>query len=116
MISIRAFAIFAVLPLLAQDDRIYKGVETDTQPKIIHKVEPKYTKQAREEKIEGTVELSIIISAAGMPQRFTVTKTLDPGLDKNAIEAVRHWRFKPATKDGKPVATYATIQMTFHLL
>lgn len=116
MAFIRVIAVLAVLPLFAQDDRVYKGIETDTQPKIIHKVEPKYTKEARKAKIDGTVELSIIISADGVPQSFTVTKSLDPGLDKNAIEAVRHWRFKPATKDGKPVASYATIQMRFHLL
>jgi hypothetical protein len=32
------------------------------------------------------------------------------------MEAVEKWLFKPGMKDGKPVAVYATIQVTFHLL
>jgi periplasmic protein TonB len=36
-------------------------------------------------------------------------------LDEKAIESVKTWKFEPGTKDGKPVATYATIEVAFHL-
>jgi TonB family protein len=38
------------------------------------------------------------------------------GLDKNAILAVSSWEFRPAVKDGQPVAVYATINVTFHMI
>jgi TonB family protein len=38
------------------------------------------------------------------------------GLDQKAIEAVEKWRFRPGQKDGKAVATQATIEVSFRLL
>jgi hypothetical protein len=37
------------------------------------------------------------------------------GLDEKAIEAVRRWRFTPATKDGVPVAAMINVEISFHL-
>jgi protein TonB len=35
------------------------------------------------------------------------------GLDMNAVEAVRQYRFKPAMQNGKPVAVYLNVQVHF---
>lgn len=111
-------AIFALgLSLAAQDDQTHRLTEDGvTAPLIVHKVEPKYSKKAKKKKIEGAVTLKIVISPEGIPQDFQVTKSLDPDLDDNAIAAVKQWRFKPSTKDGKPVAVYATVEVRFHLI
>lgn len=110
-------ALALVLPLAAQDPDAHKITEPGvTQPRIIHKVQPKYSKKARKNKIEGTVTLSIIIDPEGKATNFEVKKSLDPDLDRNAIAAVQQWVFKPATKEGQPVAVYATVEVTFHLL
>jgi TPR repeat protein len=37
------------------------------------------------------------------------------GLDDKAMEAVRQWRFKPAMKDGEPVAVQINVETSFHL-
>jgi len=37
------------------------------------------------------------------------------GLDEKAVEAVRSWRFDPATKDGKPVAVQIDVEVAFRL-
>jgi hypothetical protein len=39
----------------------------------------------------------------------------DPGLDGKAMEAVRSWKFEPATKDGKPVAVHLQVEVQFRL-
>ncbi|HXE15331.1 MAG TPA: energy transducer TonB, partial [Bryobacteraceae bacterium] len=59
--------------------------------------------------------LSLVIDADGQPQDIRVLRSLDPGLDQKAIEAVRQWSFEPATKDGEPVAVQATIEIHFKL-
>jgi outer membrane biosynthesis protein TonB len=37
------------------------------------------------------------------------------GLDVNAFETVKQWRFQPGTKDGEPVAVHTAIEVSFHL-
>jgi periplasmic protein TonB len=44
-----------------------------------------------------------------------VIKKLDPGLHGKAMEAVRSWKFEPATKDGKPVAVHLQVEVQFRL-
>jgi TonB family protein len=86
------------------------------QPSIIRKVEPWYSKKAEKNKIEGTVKLRTVISTDGHATKIEIVESLDPELDANAIAALKQWVFKPATKNGEAVATYATIELTFHLL
>jgi len=50
------------------------------------------------------------------PGTIQVVHSLGLGLDEQAIKAVSQWRFKPGTKDGKPVAVQAAISVNFRLL
>ena len=87
-----------------------------SQPILLKKVEPEYSEEARKAKFQGTVVLSIIVDENGMPRQIRVARALGLGLDEKAIEAVQKWRFRPAYKDGKPVAVYATVEVNFRLL
>jgi protein TonB len=46
-----------------------------------------------------------------------VTRSLDAeyGLDQEAIAAAKKWKFKPGTRQGKPVPVLVTIELTFTL-
>ena len=55
------------------------------------------------------------IGIDGHPRNIAVRRSLEPGLDANAIAAMRHWRFRPATKYGKPMVFPATIDLHFRL-
>jgi len=85
-------------------------------PVPLYKVEPEYSEEARKAKFQGTVILSIVVDERGMPGSFRVVRPLGLGLDEKAIEAVQKWRFRPAYKDGKPVAVMATVEVNFRLL
>jgi TonB family protein len=91
--------------------RIGNGV---TSPKIIYKIEPIYAPEARDARLQGTVLLNVVVGRNGVPSDIRVLKPL-AGLEDEAIDAVRHWRFKPSEKDGKPVAVFAQIEINFRL-
>ena len=86
-------------------------------PTVVREVKPKYTAAAMEQKIQGSVWLSIVVGANGDVTEATVTKSLDAefGLDDEALAASRQWKFKPGTKDGQPVAVRVTLELTFTL-
>jgi TonB family protein len=56
------------------------------------------------------------VDSSGNVRNVRVSQSLGLGLDEKAIEAVSHWRFRPAVVDGKPVTTEAVVQVNFQLL
>jgi TonB family protein len=96
--------------------KVYKVGDGVSQPSIIYKVEPVYTPEAKEEKIQGAVKLEAEITPLGIADNIRVVKGIDPGLDANAVTAVSNWRFKPGMKDGEAVTVAVTIEVNFRLL
>ena len=86
-----------------------------TAPVVVSKTEPRYTDEARIAKLEGTVGIAMVVNEEGVPYDMRVTRSLGLGLDEYAIAAVTLWRFKPGTKEGKPVPVIANIEVNFHL-
>jgi TonB family protein len=84
-------------------------------PRAIFSPAPDYSKEAREAKFQGTCVLSLIVGADGNPRDIKVLKSLGKGLDEKAIDAVKTWKFEPATKDGVPVAVQIAIEVDFRL-
>jgi TonB family protein len=87
-----------------------------TAPRAIHKVEPVYPDDARAEKLQGEVWLSVVIDEQGVPSDFVITNGLGGSIDQAAIDAVSQWRFEPGMKGGVPVPVKATIAVNFRLL
>jgi protein TonB len=87
-----------------------------TQPVATFKPEPDYSEEARKAKHQGSVMIEIVVDERGLPRNIVVTKGLGLGLDERAVEAVKKWRFRPGTHDGKPVPMAAIVEVTFRLL
>jgi len=87
-----------------------------TAPVAIFKPEPAYSEEARKGKVQGTVVLVVEIDANGRPRDIRVRRPLGFGLEERAIEAVGRWRFRPAYRNGKPVACTAEVEADFRLL
>lgn len=78
---------------------------------------PEFSEEARKAKHQGIVLLRVIITPDGRAINISVAKGLGLGLDEKAIEAVRTWRFRPATgPGGKPVAVETFVEVVFRLL
>ena len=86
-------------------------------PKLISEVKPRYTPEAMQAKIQGSVMMDAVIRTDGTPEDIQITKSLDIeyGLDKQAVAALSQWRFEPGLKDGKPVPVRVTVEMLFTL-
>jgi TonB family protein len=87
-----------------------------TNPAAVFRPEPKYTEEARQAKIQGSVLLSLVVDENGVARNIKVVRSLDPGLDQSAVDTVRGWKFMPGEKDGRPVAVMAQVEITFRLL
>ena len=77
--------------------------------------QPEYSDDGRKARIQGTVELLIVVNSDGTVKFDSVRKSLGYGLDQKAIDAVKKWRFIPSNKDGKPVANWVSVLVNFSL-
>lgn len=97
-------------------------------PKPVYDPDPEYSQAARAAKRQGTVILGVILGRDGSPgDIWVIRKFIDSngeqtrfkpvglGLEQKALEAVRRWKFEPATKDGVPVPVFLNIEVTFRL-
>lgn len=87
-----------------------------TAPVLLFKTEPEYSEDARRAKLQGTVMLRIEIDARGRPRNPRVMQSLGLGLDERAVDTVMRWKFRAATRNGRPVASIATVEIFFRLL
>jgi periplasmic protein TonB len=84
-------------------------------PKALDTPDPEYSEEARKAKYQGTCILWLIVDQNGRPQQIKVARSLGMGLDQKAVEAVQHWKFEPAMKDGHPVAVQINVEVNFRL-
>ena len=91
------------------------GEEGLTPPKLTYKVEPSYTEEARDAKIQGTVVVQVVVNENGIAEDIVIVRSLEEGLDERAKQAIAQWRFEPGTKNGEAVPVLATIEVNFKL-
>src|SRR5687768_15362963 len=89
-------------------------MDYDEPPRLIKATKPVYPQEAFVKKIEGVVQLAILIGANGRVVNARVVRSI-PMLDAAAIQTVREWIFTPAMKAGRPVATRASAPVTFRI-
>src|ERR1051325_2051161 len=75
-----------------------------TPPTLVRKIEPEYTAEARSRRLEGVTTLSVEITKEGVAGAVRIVRSLDPGLDARAVQAVKQWRFRPGKRNGQAVA------------
>jgi len=84
-------------------------------PTQIRTVTPNYTTEGMRRKIQGAVLLDAVVLSNGKVGDVRVIYPLGAGLDEQAVAAVKQWRFRPGTLDGKPVPVVVQAEMRFTL-
>jgi TonB family C-terminal domain len=107
--------VFSLSTGINAEEKIRQAGDGVTAPKLIYKIQPKYTKRAKKAKLHGVVRLRIVVASTGIPEDIKVTKGLDQDLDVEAIKAVSQWRFEPAMENGKAVPVWADVEVSFRL-
>jgi TonB family protein len=74
---------------------------------------PQFTDAARAARFQGIAIVGLVVDENGSPRDVHIVRSVGMGLDENAIEAVRQYRFTPAMYKGKPVAVEINIEVNF---
>jgi protein TonB len=108
------------LPAVAKDggqtpEKIYQPNEVTVKAKIIRKVNPEYTEDARRHKTSGTIAVSMVLRASGQVTDIVIIKGLPHGLNDSAVRAAKAIEFEPAIKDDQKVSQYQRMEYGFSI-
>jgi TonB family protein len=84
------------------------------ESRIIQKVPPEYPANAKTARVQGAVELSIVIGTDGKVQNAAILSG-PPLLTQAALDAVSQWVYQPFMLNGQPVAVNSTVTVNFVL-
>jgi TonB family protein len=93
-----------------------KDAETQGEfvaPVATQEVDPGYPLELMRQHVQGTVILSAVIHSDGSVRDIKVLRGVDDRLDQYASTALSRWRFRPATKNGDPVALQTVVIIPF---
>ncbi|MDO8479488.1 MAG: energy transducer TonB [Candidatus Rokubacteria bacterium] len=117
--TIRAAAVVTgiLVGVGASAQEVYVPGNGVSAPVLVKSVQPTYTAEAKEHKLEGLVGLTAVVQMDGRVGDVSVRTSLDQtyGLDRQAVEALKLWEFKPGMKDGRPVPVRISVELTFTL-
>jgi TonB family protein len=86
-----------------------------TAPKLVYGPDPHYVPLAKEASFQGTTLLIATVTEQGTIDEVQIVRPVGFGFDDTAVETVKTWTFKPAMKEGKPVAVQIHIEVNFRL-
>jgi len=117
---ILATAFLAQLPAnqpAAPPSETYRPGQGVSAPLLLYETKPNYTTAAMRARIQGVVVLECVVMPDGSVGEVRVARSLDNqfGLDQEAMNALRRWRFRPGMKDGAPVPVLVTVEMSYTL-
>ena len=84
-----------------------------TPPKTLKKTSVEYPSTARKQKLEGTVQLNLLISETGQVLDVRILKSAHQILDDAAVRTVKQWTYEPAKKQNVPVRVWLSTSITF---
>ena len=103
------------VPSSAGENRSRPARVVDSTPIPLNRPRPNYTEKARRNKVEGTVQMRVLVGADGSVKDVQVIAHLPDGLEEEAIRTMYQTRFKPAMKNGQPVEYWMQIAVEFNL-
>jgi protein TonB len=89
-----------------------KATAEDLSLKVVHRVPPIYPPEAKANGIEGTVVVEVLVDKQGNVARAKIMSGPKILADA-AVEAIKAWKFEPATSQGRLVEKTSQIKVSF---
>ena len=105
-------AMFATLGFAQDEPR--KVTRAEALSAVVSKVQPEYPPMAKQLRVEGTVELEVLISETGAVAKVRIVSG-NAILTASSADCVRKWKFKPFIAEGKPIQVLAPITLNYKL-
>jgi protein TonB len=86
----------------------------DRLPQAVTKVPPAYPDKARDNQVQGTVQVEAHVCEHGRVIETKIAQSI-PLLDESAQDAVDQWTFVPASSRGHAIGCWVTIPIKFSL-
>src|SRR5262249_21408938 len=102
-------------PRLGSGDRNVVTTVVDQRPVLLNTPQPRYTEEGRKNKIQGVVTARVLVGVDGEVKQVKIIRGLPDGLDEQAIQAAYQLRYRPAMKDGHPIAFWEVARIEFNL-
>ncbi len=116
MKSLHLLRLLAACATLIAGGAVYAQEKKFDEPPVPTKtVAPVYPMELKRQGVTGMVTMAITVDEKGNVADPVVKKSTIPDFEKPAVEAITKWKFKPAMKDGKPVAVQVVIPLKFAL-
>jgi len=94
----------------SQYQRVGAGIKP---PRATHAPDPKFPALPPDAEQRGTVMLLVGVNTKGHVEAVRVLRSDEPAFEQSAVDTVKKWKFKPAEKNGQPVAVQVTVEMKF---
>jgi TonB family protein len=102
-------------PSVREGDIVVRGPDV-VPPVVIYQEEPEYPPIAERMRESGLVEAEALIGTDGSVEEVRITRVegRNLGFEEATEDAIREWRYRPATKDGVRVRMWMTIRVPFN--
>jgi protein TonB len=89
--------------VVSGDTQVIPFTDGMQRPTLISKVDPVYTREARNQNVQGLILTKCVIGTNGSLSRCRIVKGL-PTMDQAVLTALSQWRYSPVLYQGKPTA------------
>jgi protein TonB len=119
-VGVLAQAMTPQVPQTKEDLEFLRGTVSLQTPGLIkprptREVKPRYTPEAMRAKLQGSVTVQVVVETNGTVARARVLESAHSEFNDLALEAVKAWRFDPATLNGEAVSVAANLTLEFRL-
>ena len=93
---------------------VFKAAERDAR--FARSFQPDYPLGMLRQEIEGSVTVRVLVGTDGRVRQVQIIRATDPNFARSTErQALKAWRFKPATRDGQPVEDWQTLTVRFDI-
>jgi TonB family protein len=100
--------------LTANSKEPYKNRSDVIYPKQIEYTGARLVKETGKDHKSGTIAFTLVVDSNGMPRQIKIIRGLGAGYDQKAVEAIKGFRFRPAMKNGLPIAMPVMEEFNIH--